>query len=126
MNAFHNIDNDSLLGIIHSEEYEWQGTDNGDTTEHFQARKSEQFAAALLLVSREVKGEIILQADDTHKVFYEILRNYDAEMVYGESGNSRFIIGLLLGQWRKKHTVSILRARDHDLPIRPNCPSSLP
>ena len=102
--GFSKMSNEELLQIIENEDSDWQGTDNGDTIEKYQGRQCFVYAAALILIGREMDGDKpILNTEQAASIFYNQLR-YLVKQGYidGESGNSRFCVEVLLNRWKVK------------------------
>lgn len=98
------MSNEDLLDIIKNAENDWNGTDNGDSTERYQGRQCFVYAATLILLGRELKtGKAILTTDQAADIFFNIARNLlDTSSIEGESGNSRFCPETMLNLWKVK------------------------
>lgn len=99
---FSKMSNNELLAIIENEENDWQGTDNGDTTERYQGRQCFVYAAALILLGREMEtGDAILTTEQAANIFFNQMRYLlNQGYIDGESGNSRFCVEVLLNLWK--------------------------
>lgn len=99
---FSKMSNDELLAIIKNEENDWQGTQNGDSTERYQGRQCFVYAAALILFGREMEsGEAILTTEQAADIFFNQMRYLlNQGYIDGESGNSRFCVEVLLNRWK--------------------------
>lgn len=99
---FSKMSNDELLSIIKNDENDWQGTQNGDSTERYQGRQCFVYAAALILFGREMEsGEAILTTEQAADIFFNQMRYLlNQGYIDGESGNSRFCVEVLLNRWK--------------------------
>lgn len=102
MPALEKVSNEELLSVVNDKDrYFWGGYDHGDTIAKYQAKLAERYAAALLLLSREMlTGAAIMSQEDAKNVFFDILRYHDARLIEGESGTSRFLPDVLLNHWK--------------------------
>jgi len=110
---FSAMSNEALLQIIENDENDWQGTDNGDSTERYQGRQCFVHAAALILIGREMdSGEPLLTTEQAASIFFNQLRHLLKQgYIDGESGNSRFCVEVLLNRWK-------LKFQTRNLPMR--------
>lgn len=99
---FSKMSNDELLAIIENDENDWQGTENGDSTERYQGRQCFVYAAALILFGREMdSGKAILTTEQAADIFFNQMRYLlNQGYIDGESGNSRFCVEVLLNRWK--------------------------
>lgn len=104
---FLKVSNSELIEIIKNQDNDWQGTQNGDTTERYQGRQCYVYAAALILFGREMEsGTAILTTEQAADIFFNIGRNLlDTSQVEGESGNSRFCPETMLNLWKVKFSI---------------------
>lgn len=91
-----------LFSILEDTTAQWQGYDNGDSVAAYQGRQMEKYAAAMILVAREMySGSQIMTPEQVGTVFYEYMRKMlNPVMVDGESGTSRFCIEIAINQWK--------------------------
>lgn len=101
---FSKMSDQELLEIIENPGNDWNGTENGDSTEHYQGRQCFVYAAALILFGRELEtGKAILTTDQAAGIFFNIARKLlDTNSIDGESGNSRFCPETMLNLWKCK------------------------
>lgn len=112
MNALLDLPDKDLIAIV-TNGVQWEGTENGGNIDTYQAEGGLVFAAALILVAKELlSNRPIMSAEVSQHVFFAILRYYDAESLPAESGVSMPLISTLISRWKVVHsTRNLSKAR---------------
>ena len=105
MNALLDLPDKELIAIV-TTGVQWEGTENDGNIDTYQAEGGLVFAAALILVAKEIlSNRLIMSADLSQHVFFSILRYYDADSLPTESGMSMPLISTLISRWKVVHST---------------------